>query len=182
MSFHTELKSILSESVIVQPNSDGTICLEEADASMEVDILSPPPCILIVDIEKLGHLARLKINETQRICDYLLISEINGCICVIFVELKKTLTNEERGKDQLRRSLPIFKYLTSVLEVHYERILSSTSISLNYILIAEKLHPRLDKQPVKASPEHWPQEEEYKGIIVKKILGPVIPFAKISCL
>ena len=56
-----------------------------------------------------SHLPALQDRgDLKKICDYLLIGQLDGSDYAIFVELKKTLREEEKPKEQLRRSLPIW--------------------------------------------------------------------------
>ena len=80
--------------------------------------------------------------------------------------------NCPRALEQLRRSLPLAKYLLSVCEVELQR---SWPRQFNYALIAQKRANRLDKQPVR--PRTYVETEDYKGIRVSVRVGTRFNFA-----
>ena len=91
------------------------------------------------------------------------------------VELKTTLQEDSYGLEQLRRSLPLAKYLLSVCEVELQR---SWSLQTNYALIAEKRVERFDKQAVRPRP--YVETEDYKGIRVSVRVGTRFDFAALA--
>ena len=114
----------------------------------------------------------------KKSCDYVLIGQSDGNDYVIFVELKNKLREEEEAKEQLRRSLPILKYLLSVCEVEAEREFSDwrPNLTPRYVLIAEQLSRRLDRQGVLVSPEG--KQEIYRSIHITTFAET--PFLSIS--
>ena len=63
-----------------------------------------------------------------------------GKILVIIVELKKTLNDEDKPNDQLRRSLPIFQYLRFVCEIESEFKIDDSDLVIEYVVIGKRLH------------------------------------------
>ena len=175
------LESVLKDSVLVLPEADGSIILEERQAKMKVVVAQAPSSVVAIDVKRLNHLSMLLDGECRRICDYLLIADLGGNMHACFVELKKTLNDEEGHREQLRRSLPIFSYLISVCQVECQGIGWRSEIAIKYNLIAGKLNSRLDKQRVKRGSSDWPQVECYKDIVVQKFVGARIAFSKLSC-
>ena len=57
----------------------------------------------------------------NKICDYMLVDEGAADCAITMVELKTTLQNRSEGLEQLRRSLPMAKYLLTVCEVERRR-------------------------------------------------------------
>ena len=133
---------------------------------------------LAIRLNKLSHLSALKEGDWNQICDYLLIGQWDGSHYVIFVELKNKLREEEEAKEQLRRSLPIWKYLLSVCEVEAEREFGDrqSNPTLRYVLIAERLSGMLDRQGVLVSPEG--EQEIYRSIRITTFAET--PFLSIS--
>ena len=86
----------------------------------------------------------------------------------VFIELKTSLVDEEFGKKQLKRSLPVLDYLCSVCKI--ESGVEEKILSVKYVLIAEKGSDRLDKQPVRVNPSQ-PIEERDDEILVRILVG-----------
>ena len=112
MDLVRQLAAILKEDLLEPTEESGGISLWERSARMRVEIVGLPWPRAVVRIERTGHLPGLRNGPWKRICDYLLIFEIGNDVHAVFVELKKTSTNEQRPKEQLRRSLPILEYHT----------------------------------------------------------------------
>ena len=123
---------------------------------MEVELTGVSAPFLAIRISPRMHMRGLRDRpDVKKSCDYLLIGQWDGSHYVIFVELKNKLREEEEAKEQLRRSLPIWKYLLSVCEVEAEREFGDrqSNPTLRYVLIAERLSGMLDRQGVLVSPE-----------------------------
>ena len=117
-----QLKAILKPDSLQGLDTGDSFILEERQRNQEdtrVELIGISSPFLAVRMNKLNHLSALKPEKDKwnQICDYLLIGQANGSDYAIFVELKKTLREEEKPKEQLRRSLPILEYLLSVLPV-----------------------------------------------------------------
>ena len=124
--------------------------LREKKADMRVTLVGLPATGAAVRVENVGHLSKLR-DPCKRVCDYLLVLEANGDTSVLFIELKKTQTPSDRPREQLRRSLPILKYLLSVCEV--ERGTTLKSVSVRYAIVFERVSEKLDKQRIRADPK-----------------------------
>ena len=142
---------------------------------MKVEVSRTPSGVTAIDLRKLGSFSGIKEGPWKQRCDYLLVYEFKGKNIVIFVELKKTLSQEnKRGAEQLRRSLPLLKYLHSVCRIHYGVEPDMLVTTTRYVLIGQKMNPRLDKQPVKT--HRALPSENYKEITVNKFVGPRLRF------
>ena len=97
----------------------------------------------------------------------------SGCE-VTLVELKTSMQKRTEGLEQLRRSLPLARYLVAVCEVEQRR---SWPCHFNYALIAEKRTNRLDKQPIRHAPF---ETEDHEGIRVSVGIGARFNFAKLA--
>lgn len=170
-----DLKRVLNSRWInvANENNGGQILLEDRQSDMKVTVTGVIEPVLTISLQKEGHWnsylkeGRLLIT---RHCDYLLVYQLRTQCHVVLVELKTSLdeTRKELGKEQLRRSLPIWNYLFSVckIECGSNRKISSTK----YVLIAAKTSENLDKQPtlVKTMPTG---AERYKNIRIKTLMG-----------
>ena len=143
---------------------------------MEVSVPGTPSGVIALSIGKIGRFSGIKDGEWAQICDYLVIGTVRGRDLAIFVELKKTLgqDNKKKGMEQLRRSLPILEYLYSVFRIQFDVPHHRQKITVRYCLIGERNSPKLDKQPVRARPSMPP--EKYKDIVVRTFVGSWVPF------
>lgn len=173
------LKEKLLESVLLDPEGEGgSIYLREKSAEMCVKIAPLPAPMAAIRIEGVGHLPGLREGHPwTRICDYLLVFETGNASHAVFVELKKTWTDEQRPKEQLRRSLPILEYLRSACRIEHGSASSESPVTVSYLMICEKGSPRLDKQPVRADPAARIREETYRNIMIRTFIGTSAPLA-----
>ena len=142
---------------------------------MELEVADIPSNITIINMRQIGSLSGVKDGEWKQICDFLLLFEEEGEDHAIFVELKKTLNEEnKKGMEQLRRSLPFLEYLRSVCEIHNSAESAKLEIIVRYFLVGNQISRRLDKQHVKAG--HPPPSENHKGISVDMIVGERLRF------
>ena len=111
----------------------------------------------------------------MKICDYLIIRRHANRDDAIFVELKRTLSDEEQGKEQLRRSLPYLDYLRSVCRIEYGPTQLSARAATWYVLIGKKISPRLGKQRVSGG--HRLSDVRYRDIKVSRFVGTRVQFA-----
>ena len=138
---------------------------------MKIEVVADVSDIVAANIQIIGHVKKLQggIGADRR-CDYLLIANIDGRDVAFLIELKRTISDKREAKEQLRRSLPIFRYLASVCEVHYEDPI--IDFDIQYILIGDKLNQRLDKQTIRPKKACLVEVEEWKSIRIRKYLGP----------
>ena len=179
MSLNSNLECILAERCYTTSQADGTITLQGGDSgsSMEVVITGILDPVIAVSMNRLRHLSALKPGPWCQICDYLLIFGLSGQIYAVLVELKKTLqkvrqSRRREPREQLRRSLPLLKYLHSVYEIEFGPGQNETELSIGYFLVGERAQQHLDKQPVRAKPsQRRISEEPYEDIIVRTFIG-----------
>ena len=148
--------------------------LSEEESGMDVYISGVPNTVTVISLQQASQLSILREKRPwRRICDYMLIDDrTDGCE-VIMVELKRTL--QEKGLEQLRRSLPIAKYLLAVCEVEMQR---TWPCRFRYALLAEKRTNRLDKQPIRPSAQL--STEDYKDINVTVGVGTRFDFGALT--
>ena len=159
----------------MKPDSDSTTTLEEKKV-MKVEITKMPPEAVTTDLNKIGSLSGVKDGDRKKICDYLIVCRNGNESIAILVELKKTLRDDRKGQEQLRRSLPLLKYLHLICRIEsYQK--TSEALTVRYFLIGEKNAARLDKQPVRSNPRI--DIEHYRNIDVYTFVGNRISFDKL---
>lgn len=143
-----------------------------------VQVSDVPSTSMVISLQRESQYSILREAQGKswrKICDYVLVDEgTDGCE-VVMVELKKTLQKRSEGLEQLRRSLPIAKYLLTVCEVELRR---SWRCQFSYALIAEKRTNRLDKQVTRPIVEL--STEEYKDIKVAVGVGKRFDFGTLT--
>lgn len=142
------------------PAPEGTVNLKERNA-MQVQVSGLAQGSVVLRMERIG-LSGIKNGPWEQSCDYAIVSPAGDIDRVLLIELKRTLTDEAKGLEQLRRTLPRLKHLRSLCRIDCGDGLARAEI--RYALIAGKGSPRLDKQPVKRA--RSPQTKQHKGIEV----------------
>ena len=148
---------------------------------MQVQITHVPATAAVVSLGNVNQHPILRESPGQswrKICDYLLIEEAADDCKIILVELKSSLQKRSEGLEQLRRSLPLAKYLLSVCEVELQRCWIE---EFKYALIAEKSTNYFDKQRIR--PHAYaksPKKEKYEGIEVSVGVGTRFEFAALA--
>lgn len=169
------LKTILRSEVLAEePTKEGKIILREEPQTnqeeMRFTVNGASSTITAVRLSKTSHLSALARGKGcgwNKICDYMLCDDLGDKCHITLIELKKTL-REGRSEafEQLRRSLPVAKYLISVCSVERH---TSWQYEVSYVLIAQKQVARLDKQGV--HPQPGPRRIEHDGINVSVFVG-----------
>ena len=129
-----------------------------------------------IRIDRIVGLSGLSQGDWNQRCDYLMVIDKGGTYCAAFIELKKTLDQDRKPWEQLRRSLPFLEYLSSLCCIHFEDT-APAEIDVRYAVIGERGQLRLDKQAVKANPAHPVWTKPHNGILVSAFLGPTVPLA-----
>ena len=180
MELISQLENILRPEYIQRLETAGdAVKLEERQKGrtvMTVQVSGVSAPFTAVRMSKRSHPAALKDGTWKKICDYLLIGQSNGKACVIFVELKKRLREEDEPKEQLWRSLPILRYLLSVCEVERGSSTEKSNLTLRYVIIAEELDERIAKQGVRFGVGEKLRQELYKSIHVATFVGTTFDF------
>lgn len=167
---------------LVEPAS-GVLCLVEKmkkRANMRFEINDLPTSITAIHVEKVGHLPGARKNHLTRRCDYLLVALIGGQSHAVFVEMKTTVTHEDRPKEQLVRSLPILRYLQSMCRIEHGFSDSASRVAEHFWIVGEKYSERFDKQPVRANPRGRVERVSHKGVDIAMFVGPRMPFADLA--
>ena len=169
----SQLKSMLAENALISYESSSEVVLT-AEVT-ELVVTQMPSDVSVVDMDTVGHLPGVRRGVLKWICDFLLVSRSDGADLAVFIELKKTLREDRKGMEKLRRSLPILKYLDSSCRIHHNnQNRNRHSPQVRYFLIGQKNCLRLDKQRLRPRP--FVQTEKYKDIEVHTFLGGRIRF------
>lgn len=173
----TKLKEVLFESAVVVPCNDfrdELVLCEGGGNGMTVNVVGDSSMVAIrlsTDSRRMGILQN--IHGRNFVCDYLLFGKVNSAWHAIFVELKKTESNEEHPNKQLRWSLPILDYVRQTCELVFEREIMRPKV--HYAILFQRGSRRLDKQSVKES-KHRFEVREWKGISIRRFIGQRVRF------
>lgn len=173
------LTDTLKEQKWKKPTEGGLVHLRERRANMRVKVTATPPNVVAIKVDKIGHISALReepASDWNKRCDYALLYDLGDRCGVVLVELKKTLSDTRVAAQQLRRSVPIIKYLLSVCEVERGR---AWPISFHYALIAEKQSRLLDKQRTRQPPAHQ-HVERLDGVDVAIFVGTTFSAAQFT--
>lgn len=175
VSLESGLQAVIESKVLVKSFEAGKIVLREREAGMSVEVNSGGTRVAAFNIGKIGHLSGIRGGRgLDRVCDYFLVASVQGTCRAVLIELKKTLGSSNRFREQLRKSLPIVKYLVSIVEVEYEQDI--TELEISYVSIFEKLNCRFDKQHLRVHEPSLNKSEDWKSIKIKKFLGSRLYF------
>lgn len=165
MAINSVLARVLKKNSVKTPSKDQTITLQEKDTNvdMEVKIVTQSAAVIAIRMGARNHLPIMQNGPWKQVCDYLLVVESADEIHAVFIELKKTLTKEEKPREQLRRSLPFLEYLFSVCKIE-DNSIDITRLNTNYFILGEKLDARFAKQTTRISPNRMIEKEQYKEI------------------
>lgn len=179
--------SLVPDNYLTAPEN-GKLALEDKTANMTMEIIGPPAEAVGIRMENLGHLPgirpklRLDGERMIGICDFLVLAEVDDVSYAVFIEMKRTQSDEERPKEQLLWSPPILHYLQSLCAIAGRfsspalRIPARAAIAERYWLIGKYGGRRqLDKQTVGITRQ--PQIVSYEGIAIAKRVGLSVPFS-----
>ncbi len=170
------MRCVLEEKAKV-PVNEGTVVLREKQKRrvvMQVDMIGVPGDVTVVNIDKIGELSGIR-GEFKSRCDYLILFQKANADVAVFVELKKTIAEGSKGLRQLHRSPPYLQYLRTVCSIHCEnKVQPSASVTMRYLLIGEKVSPRLSKQRIRLP--HVLPPEGYHDIAVNRMVGNRLHF------
>ena len=140
---------------------------------MTVSVAGLPEGSTVIDMGEMGELRGIKDGHRKQKCDYLLVCRIGDGDEAVFVELKLKLSNEKKAKEQLRWSLPYLYHLRSVCRVEYGA--SPRRVPARYVMIGERLGPRLSKQRVSGG--HSLPNASHEGITIRRLVGSRLRFS-----
>ena len=178
MTLNSQMASALDDRVIrASEDSGNSVSLREKSANMRIKVvgLSEPVTTIRMGSGKgkLSHTPSLKDGPGKKICDYLLLAQIDGTDHAIFIELKKSLGSRGDPEEQLLRSRPLLEYLLAVCDVEQGGKVSRPRIS--YVLVYEEI--KLNKAVLRPDPKGMIDEIPYKSINIKRFQGTELELA-----
>ncbi len=172
------LRKMLDDKALGVREEDGVIVLEERKAQMEVALTVGDAEVTPVHLAKFG-VSRVADGPWKSSCDYLLVCEAASGTHVILVELKKTLAEEDsKAKEQLRRSLPLWRYLDALCLVEAGGSRDG-DIPVSYVAVFERAALRFRKQTARVSARRV-SEESYREIVVRSVLGTELDLSDLT--
>lgn len=166
-----QIGPIMKDTALV-PVRDGNVELHEPNV-MKVVLAGLPDGATVIDMREMGSLRGIEDGHRKQVCDYLLVCRTGEGDEAVFVELKRTLSDERKGMEQLRWSLPYLDHLRSVCRI--ENGASPRRVPARYVMIGEKPSPRLAKQRVSGG--HSLPSVPYHGITIHRRVGPTLRFS-----
>ncbi len=156
--------------------------LKDKQSNMQVAITGLPDGALVIDIPPNGcHNAMLKPRGTRKSCDYLVLVPNEDGIHACFIEMKKTLDQDQnftKACEQILCTIPVLDYVVSMVRVHSPDLVKKPKIQRHYTVIAEKATLRFDKQRVKPDK---PASRDHRGKHFKIIHSlPEIPVGQLQ--
>ena len=175
MRLNDQLETILLDDRLRSVSSHQVI-LREREANMSIYITGVRWRTTTIHIDRLGGLSGLRRGDWNQRCDYLMVIDSGDTYRAAFIELKKTLDEDHKPREQLRRSLPFLEYLRVLCCIHFQDA-APADIEVRYVVIGERGQRRLDKQAVKARPGLPIWTKPHRGILVSAFLGSTVPLA-----
>lgn len=156
-----------------------TVSLVEKQNGMQVDLDTEEWRVTAVDMQSNCHLGIITGRDWSKLCDYLLVCESADRVEVVLVELKRKLTptHEENASEQLRRSLPVWRYLSSACAVQEEAD-DCPGVPVRYAAIYSRADERLAKQRPRNKGRGWTTIRH--GIRVHGILADSVRLSELD--
>ena len=177
MTLNSQMEGALDERVIrASADTGSSVTLREKSANMRVKVVGlsdPVTTIRMGGKGRLNHLPNLQDGPRKKICDYLLIAQIDGADHAIFVELKKSLHSKGTPEEQLLRSRPLLEYLLAVCDIERGSKVSRPRIS--YVLVYKEI--KLNKLSLRPAPNGKIDEISYRSINIKRFQGTELELA-----
>lgn len=135
--------------------------------------------VTAIDVQKNCHPKIVTGRDWRKLCDYLLVCESEDRAEVVLVELKRsfTLTNEENALEQLRRSLPVWRYLSAACAVQGEAG-ESPGIPVRYAAVYSRADQRLGKEKPRTAGQVW--TTTWHGIRVSEIVAGSVRLSELD--
>ncbi len=175
LSLNDQLETVVRADRLRRVESN-RVTLREREANMSIHVTGVRGRVTTIHIDRLGGLSGLNQGDWNQRCDYLMVIDKEDTYHAAFIELKKTLDEDHKPREQLRRSLPFLEYLRSLCCIHCKQA-APAEVEVRYAVIGERGQQRFDKQAVKARPGHPVWTKPHRGITVSAFLGPTVPLA-----
>ena len=153
--------------------------LEEPQNDMSVEVYSEGWEVTTVSFQRSSHLNIVTAKSWKPICDYLLVCERENDTHVVLVELKRTLQGpDSKPWEQLRRSLPLWRYLHSACAVAAESGGAEPTVPVRYAAVYSAAGERLAKETVRFADRS--REREWRGITVREIVSTSVALSDLT--
>ena len=174
ISLPSQIQSLLEGKAIVPIKNNGFLLREKK--VMTVKVVEVHNDVTVINLNKIGSLGGVKSIYHSR-CDYLILCQSCTAVTAIFVELKKTLSQERKALEQLRSASPYLSFLTDLARVVGTVEQQLPSIAVQHVLIGSRVTPLLNKLRL-GDPQALP-DETYCGITVRRLVGLRHRFSKL---
>ena len=169
--FAAQLREILDPAKVEAPQN-GVLRLMDHESGMTFDVKGVSDEAVAIRVDKIEHLKKALIPNVYRplVCDYLLVehSAKSKKQLAVLLELKTTVGPDSRPLEQLRRSLPILRYLQSACEVHFRQRID---LQERYVLAGNQYPNNFDKQSIRFDQGCPYDTQDYRGISVRVFVG-----------
>ena len=146
-----------SDMILPEGCKDGrTFILKDTQSSTAIRVENVPRSSVVVNLEIGGRRQVFKTGngcEFYDRCDFLILEESETEYMAVFIEIKTTFQeyeawyeSDEKGKSQLRWSLPCLQYLLSVYETDIETNIRIKTIRAWYFLAAKNVDLRFNRR------------------------------------
>lgn len=154
--------------------------LKDRQSKMTVYLTQSPSDGVVISVPEKGraHISMLEEKTGCTIaCDYLILVPSKDCVDVYFIEMKKNLARDRKGKllnnkgcEQILHTTPVLDYLTSMVDIHFGE---KKRVNRHFCIIAERNSSNLDKQKLKHNPS---LKYTYHGERFNVIYSTTMPF------
>ena len=118
-------------------------------------------------------------KDWKMLCDYFLLCERDDEVQILLVELKRTLNTEHESKamEQLRRSLPLWRYLHTAAAVDSKSGMSGV-VPVRYVAIYSQTDNRFPKEEFRGPTRC--RRREWRGIGVREVVATSVSLSELT--
>ena len=170
MNFGEVLRRGLDRTAVACRGPREILSLVEKQNGMRVELDTEGWRVTAIDVQKNCHPKIVTGRDWRKLCDYLLLCEAEERVEVFLVELKQRLTpaHEENALEQLRRSLPVWRYLSTACAVQ-EEVEESPGIPVRYAAVYSHADEHIAKEGPRIAGQVW--TTTWHGIRVREIVA-----------
>lgn len=179
MSLGEILRSGIEASSVCRYAPGTSISLVESQNTMEVVVDAEKWQVTAIRLPENCHPKFVTGRDWRLLCDYFLVCERGDDVQVVFVELKMTLnaSHEEKALEQLRRSLPLWRYLRCAVAVDSSSG-ETLSVPVRYAAIFLRADERFAKQRVSGADRV--HSREWHGICVREVVATDLGLSELA--
>lgn len=179
MSWGALLERSLVRHSVTRYAENSPVLLGDRQSGMEVEVRSEGWAVTVVSLQRAGHPNLVRAPAWKALCDYLLMCEREDRRRVVLVELKRTFSDDSKPLEQLRRSLPLWRYLEAAGSVEDESAERAPAIPVRYAAIYARRSERLPK----TASRRWPKpgrDRLWRGVRVREIVAGSVPLSHLT--